>query len=693
MAWITTPEAYRQATEEADDYLRGNGIGLLQRKYISSSLDKLFNCYREAFGSAEFRISWKKLRGSIFVELDAKCGRLAPPLPVETVPERIAPPVWQHQFGVNTVSFRLEAMSIDMESIRFLFGYMGDGRRNFYRAVIFRFATMSLAVAEPLITAAIITALSYSQIEKILLFSAVLLACTILSSFFTYFASKMLRESYSSMLRNMRMDLTRNVLKINTVCMDEAGSGTFTQRLINETDNCADSLDELLGELTEIFRLVSLLISFGIISTKIMLYEMVLFIVYVLIQRAQTLNILNDNRRVRAADETQHGLVGEMVRGHRDIKLLHCEESFLGRLNQSITSTLDLILQMRVKSMRFILIRTQFNGWSNFLFILLLAAILAQGTLEAATLLVLFNYNSNMTGGCARSVSDIMNTLYQLSLSTERIYQIMNSPDYAKESFGKVSLPAVSGELEFRDVGFSYSHEGELLNVLSHLNLKIHAGEAVAFVGRSGCGKSTILSLITRLYDPQEGEILLDGVPLKELSQDTLRGNMTMVSQSPYIFNMSVRDNLRVVRADLTDEEMYRVCRIACIHEDVLAFPQGYDTVLGEGGVTLSGGQKQRLALARSILRNDPVLLLDEATSALDNETQAKIHGAISSLRGRSTLIMVAHRLSTVINCDRLFLIRDGRVAAEGTHEQLLQNCEDYRRLYTSETGKEAENA
>ena len=185
MAWITTPEAYRQATEEADDYLRGNGIGLLQRKYISSSLDKLFNCYREAFGSAEFRISWKKLRGSIFVELDAKCGRLAPPLPVETVPERIAPPVWQHQFGVNTVSFRLEAMSIDMESIRFLFGYMGDGRRNFYRAVIFRFATMSLAVAEPLITAAIITALSYSQIEKILLFSAVLLACTILSSFFT----------------------------------------------------------------------------------------------------------------------------------------------------------------------------------------------------------------------------------------------------------------------------------------------------------------------------------------------------------------------------------------------------------------------------------------------------------------------------------------------------------------------------
>jgi ABC-type multidrug transport system fused ATPase/permease subunit len=398
---------------------------------------------------------------------------------------------------------------------------------------------------------------------------------------------------------------------------------------------------------------------------------------------------MNDSRRVRAASETQYGFVGEMIRGHRDIKLLHCEESFLGRLNQSITNTLDQILQMRVKSMRFILIRTQFGGWSDFLFMLLLAALLVQGTLEPAKLLVLFNYNSNMSGGCARSVSDIMNTLYQLSLSTERIYQMMNSSDFAKESFGEVSLPRVSGELEFKDVGFSYSHEGEQVNVLSHLDLKIHAGESVAFVGRSGCGKSTILSLMTRLYDPQEGEILFDGIPLKDLSQDTLRGNMTMVSQSPYIFNMSVRDNLRAVCSDLTDDEMFRVCRIACIHDDVMAFPQGYDTVVGEGGVTLSGGQKQRLALARSILRNRPVLLLDEATSALDNETQAKIHEAISSLRGKNTLIMVAHRLSTVINCDRLFLIQNGRVAAEGSHEQLLQNCEDYRRLYTSEMGKE----
>ena len=155
---------------------------------------------------------------------------------------------------------------------------------------------------------------------------------------------------------------------------------------------------------------------------------------------------------------------------------------------------------------------------------------------------------------------------------------------------------------------------------------------------------------------------------------------------------MSIRDNLRLVDADLTDEAMIRACRIACIHDDIMSFPMGYDTQAGEGGTTLSGGQRQRIALARSILRNDPVILMDEATSALDNETQARIHQAVDNMRGRHTLIMVAHRLSTVIGCDRLFLIENGRVAAEGTHEQLINTSEAYRRLYQTESKETATN-
>lgn len=292
--------------------------------------------------------------------------------------------------------------------------------------------------------------------------------------------------------------------------------------------------------------------------------------------------------------------------------------------------------------------------------------------MEPATALVLYSYNSQMTGSCVQSVSSIMGTIFSLGLSAERIWQLMYSSDFEKETFGETVLPDVRGDLEIRDVSFAYTHSENRVPVLNHLSLKIPAGESVAFVGKSGCGKSTILSLLTRLYDPEEGQILLDGVPLPDLTRDTLRGNMTMVSQSPYIFNMSIRDNLRVVDADLPEEEMIRVCKIACIHDDIVCFPLGYDTVVGESGVTLSGGQRQRLALARSMLRNSPVVLLDEATSALDNETQGKIQQAIENMHGNHTMIMVAHRLSTVIGCDRLFLIEDGQVAAEGTHKQLL---------------------
>ena len=210
-------------------------------------------------------------------------------------------------------------------------------------------------------------------------------------------------------------------------------------------------------------------------------------------------------------------------------------------------------------------------------------------------------------------------------------------------------------------------------------------GETVAFVGKSGCGKSTILSLIERFYDPEDGKILLDGYDIRDLDMETIRSNIGMVSQMPYIFHMSVRDNLMVAKKDVTEEELIEVCQKACIYDDIVNMPRGFDTVIGEGGVTLSGGQRQRLAIARSLLKPSPILILDEATSALDSITQARIQSAIEDIRGQRTILMVAHRLSTVIHAQRIFFIEDGRVLAQGTHETLLENCDAYRKLYSEE--------
>ena len=685
MTWYTTQEEFRQAIEQGDEYLSGHGIDQNRRTHVRHLLEALYAEYREAFGSVPFRMSWRKQIRKVFVLLRLKCDSHAPACAGQAQALGISPPAWRFQRGINTIVIPLNALTLDWKTVRSMFQYMGDDRRTFIRASAFRFLTMGLAVIEPLLSAMIIAVLSASQVEKLLLLAALVLARSALSGVLTFYAGKMLRQSYSTMIRNMRFAIAESVLKVTTGCMDRSGSGVFSQRLISDTENCAENLDELLGEVTEIFRLVSLIISFGIIDLRIMLFEILVVSVYFVIQRGQSKNLTNDGRKVRTADEVQLSFIGEMVKGHRDIKLLHCEPTFLDRMKASISTTLDLIMDMRVKSMRFIMVRTHFSGFSEFVFLAIMAAVMAQGRLEPATALVLYNYNSQMSSSGVRSVSEITNTVFNLGLSAERIWQLMCSVDYEQEVFGERTLPEVRGDLEIRDVGFTYDNVDNRVTVLKHLSLSIRAGESVAFVGKSGCGKSTILSLITRLYDPEEGEILLDGVPVRELTQDSLRGNISMVSQTPYIFNMSIRDNLRLVDADMTDEEMIRACRIACIHDDIMSFPMGYDTQAGEGGVTLSGGQRQRIALARSILRNDPVILMDEATSALDNETQARIHQAVENMRGHHTLIMVAHRLSTVIGCDRLFLIENGRVAATGTHEQLMKASEAYRRLYRTE--------
>ena len=223
--------------------------------------------------------------------------------------------------------------------------------------------------------------------------------------------------------------------------------------------------------------------------------------------------------------------------------------------------------------------------------------------------------------------------------------------------------------------------------VLKKMSFKIKEGEMVAIVGKSGCGKTTVLNLLSRLYDPQDGRILLDGVDINELTKDSIRNTMTVVNQSPYIFNMSVKENLRLAKIDMTDEEMKQVCELACIDDDIMEMPEGYDTVIGEGGVNLSGGQRQRLAIARSLLKNYRIILFDEATSALDNVTQAKIQKAIDGISKNRTIILIAHRLSTVIGADRILYMQDGSVLAEGSHEELLKKCEPYRLLYQEESG------
>ncbi|MGN1227462.1 MAG: ABC transporter ATP-binding protein, partial [Christensenellales bacterium] len=250
-----------------------------------------------------------------------------------------------------------------------------------------------------------------------------------------------------------------------------------------------------------------------------------------------------------------------------------------------------------------------------------------------------------------------------------------------KEKFGKRNPKNIIGKLSFKDVDFSFDDA----QVLKNFSLEISPNQSIAIVGKSGQGKSTMLNLITRLYDVDKGCITLDDIDIKTLSEKSLRDNITIVPQTPYIFNTTIRENLSFVKPDLTDEEMIEVCKKAQIHDFIVSKKDGYDSIVGENGVILSGGQKQRLAIARALLKNSKIIMLDEATSALDNENQYKIQQIINSLKTDHTIIIVAHRLSTIIDCDKIVFMENGQIIGCGSHKQLLHSCKQYKDLYTIE--------
>lgn len=293
--------------------------------------------------------------------------------------------------------------------------------------------------------------------------------------------------------------------------------------------------------------------------------------------------------------------------------------------------------------------------------------------------IILFNYRTQVVY-TLDYVGMLMEAIKDFNLSASRVFQIIDSD--TKEVFGTEHLEHINGDFEFEHVNFSYVENEPILKDIS---FKIKANETVSFVGKSGSGKSTIFNLLCKLYEPDSGVITIDGKNIQELDKDSIRGNISIINQNPYIFNMSIKENLTIVKEGLTEEDMVEACKIACLHDFIMSLPNGYDTVVGEGGVALSGGQRQRLAIARALVQKTEIILFDEATSALDNETQRDIQNAINNMKGEYTILIIAHRLSTVINSDRLIYIEDGKITAIGTHKEMLKKNKSYQKLYELE--------
>ena len=295
--------------------------------------------------------------------------------------------------------------------------------------------------------------------------------------------------------------------------------------------------------------------------------------------------------------------------------------------------------------------------------------------------LIQFVIYAIMVAGSVGALSEIWGELQRAAGATERLVELLHATDPVKDPAQPIALPQpVRGDIRFDAVTFRYPARPDT-SALDGITLHVQPGETVALVGPSGAGKTTILQLLLRFYDPQQGSVHLDGIDLRDLSRTNFRQSLSLVPQDPVIFATSARDNIRFGRPDATDAEVESAARAAAAHDFVTALPQGYDTYLGERGVMLSGGQKQRIAIARAILRDAPVLLLDEATSALDAESERLVQSAVETLAlGRTTLV-VAHRLATVKRADRIVVFDQGRIVAQGKHDDLVAEGGLYARL------------
>lgn len=279
-----------------------------------------------------------------------------------------------------------------------------------------------------------------------------------------------------------------------------------------------------------------------------------------------------------------------------------------------------------------------------------------------------------------RKLSQMNNVIQQAVAAGDRIFDILDLDIDIKDSQDAADIKSLKDSIKINDLSFTYNQGEE--EVLRDINLEIKKGEVVAIVGNSGAGKSTLVDMIPRFYDPQKGSITIDGLDLRSIKLNSLRGMIGVVTQETILFNDTIFNNIAYGRKDATEEEVHEAARLAYAHDFIMEMPSGYNTIAGEMGVRLSGGERQRLSIARAILKNPPIMILDEATSNLDSKSEELVQHALENLMKERTTLVIAHRLSTIINADRIVVMKDGRIVEIGSHQELIKNNGLYRLLH-----------
>lgn len=482
--------------------------------------------------------------------------------------------------------------------------------------------------------------------------------------------------------KNVSKDLYKKIDMLPANAFEEIGVGEFINRLYTDPDRIMELLQKLIRLVCKaLVVVVVLIVSFKIsllLGCEILIFGFIMgFISFKFFPK-----IKKTQESIKKESDNYVKVATENITGIREIKSLGIKKN----IENNIFNILDNLFSHNKKIKKYEVIYYSLNNLTYFIlqFIILFTAgyYTVTGKIAYSLFIVLENYIWRIDE-VVESISDFGVNYNKVTVSLKRISEIVNNKLYDDEKFGDVVLENVKGDIQFTNVKFRYSEDEDY--TLKGLNLKIVPNKKIAIVGRSGNGKSTLFNLLLRYFDVTSGNITIDGVNICDLTEEDLRKNISIIRQTPFLFNLSIFDNFKLVKEDVTLDEVRKYCKEAYIDSYIMSLPDKYDTIIGEGGINLSGGQKQRLAIARTLLLNTKIILFDEATSALDNESQDYIKKTIDNLVKDHTIVIVAHRLSTIVDADVINVIDKGKLESTGTHEELLKKSKVYKNLYSNE--------
>ncbi len=533
----------------------------------------------------------------------------------------------------------------------------------------------------PLLLGEVISHVTSGENFNLALRYALLLAGVDLFGILIYMARvPFFKKTENYVKRDVKLDILKRSFNINIGEYEKLGNGTFITRLTSDLDALATSFKNISETIISFVSKIGFIVYVFILSWQIGLFLVAFILIKYFVYQIRIHYFVRLKPPVLRKNEKINSLVGECVRGIKDIKTLGLSNTVSKRVNDMQQDYMKADNKEWYVGISLCTFASFVDIVCNLLFVVLCIGLIKNNHLDLAVFYSAYIYKNNVLDFTVH-LGNLQAYFKDMEVSAFRVFQLADGNVFKMDEFGTKPMPRFYGNIEFKNVCFKYTEEEDVLN---NVSFKIAPKTHVAFVGESGCGKSTIVALICKLFDPTSGEILFDGVNINELSQEFGK-HVSMVNQSPYLFNLTIRENMQLVKPDVTDKEIFDALRVANAYDFVSQLPQGLDSFLGEGGTRLSGGQKQRICIARALLKNSRVLIFDEATSALDNISQEYVMDSIESMKKNKTIITIAHRLTTIRSCDTIFFLDKGKIIDYGTHRQLLRRNKKYNELYNKQ--------